>query len=154
MREAGVFNFEREVWKATNAPLLFIDDAQPAEPFAFIAIGPQRSIARPQPPHFVFGVPIIERRLNSLRQVRRQRKGLLIDVFRHCLDKIPIIHTRFSLDMSHRRNSARSSMFIDRKAPRRHPRTPLGVQCDGGAKMLRRIAHLKECGDQISLTKL
>ena len=41
MREAGVFNFEREVWKATNAPLLFIDDAQPAEPFAFIAIGPQ-----------------------------------------------------------------------------------------------------------------
>ena len=41
MREAGVFNFEREVWKATNAPLLFIDDAQPAEPFTLIAIGPQ-----------------------------------------------------------------------------------------------------------------
>ena len=41
MREAGVFNFEREVWKAANAPLLFIYDAQPAEPFTLIAIGPQ-----------------------------------------------------------------------------------------------------------------
>src|SRR5438477_1504649 len=88
MREAGVFNFEREVWKAANTPLLLIDDAQPAEPFAFIAVGPQRSILRPQPPHFVFGVPIIERRLNSRRQVLRQREGLLIKVFRHFLDKI------------------------------------------------------------------
>ena len=67
MREPGVFNFEREVRKATNAPLLFIDDAQPAEPFTLIAVGPQRSIAFPQPPDFVFGVPIIERRLNSFR---------------------------------------------------------------------------------------
>ena len=86
MREARVFNFEREVWKAANAPLLLIDDAQPAEPFIFIAVGPQRSIARPQAFHFVFGVPIIERCLNSRRQVLRQSESLLIKVFRHFLD--------------------------------------------------------------------
>src|SRR5438552_18326672 len=118
MREAGVFNFEREVWKAANTPLLLIDDAPPAEPFAFIAVGPQRSIARPQPPHFVFGVPIIERRLNSRRQVLRQREGLLIKVFRHFLDKIFLPNPlALSLDFGRhtKRNSARSLMFIARK---------------------------------------
>src|ERR1700733_7219445 len=47
---------------------LLIDDAEPAQPFSVVGIGPKRRVPRPQPLHFVAGFPIFERGRKWLRQ--------------------------------------------------------------------------------------
>ena len=51
---------------------LFLDDPEPAEPLAFVGVGPKRRIARPETLDFVVGFPVFERGLHGLRQRLRQ----------------------------------------------------------------------------------
>ena len=54
-----------------GVPLL-VDDAEPAEPFRFVGLGPQRRVAGPQPPDLAVLAPILERRTDFLVERLRQ----------------------------------------------------------------------------------
>ncbi len=55
-------------WKRWRARNLFFDDAEPAEPLAFVRVGPERSIARPEALDLVVALPVLKRRLHGLRE--------------------------------------------------------------------------------------
>ncbi len=57
---------------ASRFAILLLGDAKPAEPFAFVRIGPQGGVARPQALHLIAGLPILERGLHGLREISRQ----------------------------------------------------------------------------------
>ena len=80
MRETCVLNFGSKICKAPDGLLLFADDVQPAEPFAFIFPGPKQGILSPKPPDLVVNVPIIERRFDRRGQLSRQEQILQVDV--------------------------------------------------------------------------
>ena len=51
---------------------LAVRDPEPAEPMRLIAAGPQRRVARPEPPHLPVCLPVGERLLYSCLELRRQ----------------------------------------------------------------------------------
>ena len=53
VRESGRANILRDGLEARAIRNLLLGDAEPAEPFAFVGVGPKRSIASPEPLHFL-----------------------------------------------------------------------------------------------------
>ena len=51
---------------------LAVGDPEPAEPLRLIAAGPQRRVARPEPPHLAVRLPVGERLLHCRLELRRQ----------------------------------------------------------------------------------
>ena len=80
MREARVFYLRREVGESSFSLLLLLDNVQPAKPFFFALICPQRSITRPELFNPAVRIPILERGCDGASQISRQRKTLLVDV--------------------------------------------------------------------------
>jgi hypothetical protein len=63
---------------------LFIDDAQPAEPFRLVAAGPQGGIAGPQPAHVAHAPPCFERGRERAVELRGKLHGLPVQL---CAEK-------------------------------------------------------------------
>jgi hypothetical protein len=80
MSEPGISNFSGKISEACDCLLLLVHNVEPAQPFLFTGICPERRIARPQSLGLLIVLPIVERGFNCLCQFIRQRNFDLIYV--------------------------------------------------------------------------
>ena len=76
--EAGLFYVGGNFLQSGDVGELFLGDAQPAEPFAFIGAGPERGVALPQAADLFVLFPIVARGGKRPRKRTRQFVGLPI----------------------------------------------------------------------------
>ena len=72
MSEARGANFRGDFLKLVDIRDLLFDDSEPAEPFGFIRVGPERSVTIPEALDFVVGFPVFERGLYGRGEILRQ----------------------------------------------------------------------------------
>ena len=58
VRDAGVGDLLGDLFQRTDVRHLVVGDAEPVQPVAFVAAGPERGVARPQPPRLAGLLPI------------------------------------------------------------------------------------------------
>jgi hypothetical protein len=62
--EGFISNFSGKISESCDCLLLLLNNVEPAQPFFFAAVRPERRITRPKPFGFLIGLPIGERSLN------------------------------------------------------------------------------------------
>src|ERR1700722_15017193 len=81
MGESGFLDVRRDFFQFVVLRDLLGHNGQPAQPFTFVSVGPERSVLRPQTLHFVVLLPVFDVRRDRLGKIVRQLVGERIHYF-------------------------------------------------------------------------